>query len=30
MDTKTEDFLALAAIIGIVTLSALFVCWVIF
>jgi hypothetical protein len=29
MDTETEDFLALAAIIGIVTLSALFAWWVI-
>jgi hypothetical protein len=30
MGTETEDFLALAAVIGIVALSALFVCWVIF
>jgi hypothetical protein len=30
MDTETEDFLALAAVIGIVTLFTAFVWWVIF
>jgi hypothetical protein len=30
MNTETEDFLALAAVIGIVVLSATFVWWVIF
>jgi hypothetical protein len=30
MSKDTEDFLALASVIGIVTLCATFVCWVIF
>lgn len=30
MNKDTEDFFALAAVIGIVTLGVSFVCWVIF